>query len=139
MRALPALLCSTLVASGLLITLPAEAATARPTALTTASGGHHNTSIKVQWKWHSGVTTYQLQAATDSSFSAIVKVVTVKGATRPSGGLMTASVSGLQAATRYHFRVRAVFQGHASAWSSALTSDTKIAWPGKVTSVTAAS
>src|SRR6478735_11259672 len=108
MRALPALLCSTLVASGLLITLPAEAATARPTALTTASGGHHNTSIKVQWKWHSGISTYQLQAATNTSFSPVAKAVTVKGTQRPSGGLMKVSVAGLQNATTYRFRVRAV-------------------------------
>src|SRR6478735_5091825 len=113
MRALPALLCSTLVASGLLITLPAEAATARPTALKTASGGHHNTSIKVQWKWHSGVTTYQLQAATDSSFSPLARAVTVKGSTRPSGGLMKVSVASLRNATAYRFRVRAVYKSHA--------------------------
>ena len=139
MRILPAVLCSAVVASSLLISLPAEAATPKPTSLKTASGGHHNTSLKVQWKWHSGITAYELQTATDASFSSIVKSVSVKGSKRPSGGLMKVSVGSLQAATTYHFRVRAVSKGHASAWSTALTSDTKIAWPGKVTNVTAAS
>jgi endonuclease/exonuclease/phosphatase family metal-dependent hydrolase len=138
-RVLPALLCSALVASGLLITLPAEAATPKPTSLKTASGGHHDTSVKVQWKWHSGVSSYQLQAAADTSFSPVAKAVTVKGTKRPSGGLMKVSVANLENATSYDFRVRAVAKGHSSAWSSVLTSATTVALPGKVLNVTAQS
>ncbi len=96
--------------------------------------------MRIQWAWRSGISSYQVQAATSTAYSPVVKSVTLAGKSkRPSSGVMAVSVHGLQNATKYKFRVRAVSKGTPSAWSSTLSASTKVGWPSKIAAVSATS
>ena len=117
-----------------LLAAPAQAAAPKPTSVKVAA--QYNTGIRIQWAWKSGISSYQVQAATDPSFATIARDQTVRGKSkRPSGAKMAVTVQPLKNATKYSFRVRARSGKTWSSWSSTVNGATKVAWPAKFTSV----
>ena len=117
-----------------LMAAPAQAAPSKPSSVKVAA--QYNTGIRVQWAWKSGISSYQVQAATDPSFTTIARLQTVKGKSkRPSGAKMAVTVQPLKNATKYSFRVRARSGKTWSSWSSTVNGATKVGWPAKFTSV----
>jgi endonuclease/exonuclease/phosphatase family metal-dependent hydrolase len=117
---------------------PALAAPPTPTSFRLASNGSGNTSLRVQWTWRAGITSYDLQVATDTAFAHLVKPQSVTGSSsRPSSGVVAVSVSGLKNATTFKLRVRARTGSTTSAWSATLSASTTVHWPGVLGGVTA--
>jgi endonuclease/exonuclease/phosphatase family metal-dependent hydrolase len=117
---------------------PALAAPPTPTSFRLASSGSGNTSLRVQWTWRAGITSYDLDVATDTSFAHLVKQQSVAGSSsKPSSGVVAVTVSGLKNATTFKLRVRARTGGAASAWSATLSASTTVHWPGVLGGVTA--
>jgi len=116
------------------VAAPAQAASPKPSSVKVAAQYH--TGIRVQWAWKSGISSYQVQAATDPSFATIARQQTVRGKSkRPSGAKMAVTVQPLKNATKYSFRVRARSGKTWSSWSSTVNGATRVAWPAKFTSV----
>ncbi len=114
--------------------LPAEASITTPAALAVASGGEHRSSVRVQWAWEKGVSSYTVQASTSAAFVKVTQSLTVSGrASRPSGGRMAATVTGLSSSTYYHFRVRASSGQTKSEWSNAVIGATSASTGGAKT------
>ncbi len=89
--------------------------TGPPATPTLASPGNGATDVStsptLSWNGASGASSYQLQVATNTGFSALV--LDQNGVTETSRGL-----SGLANSTTYYWRVRAVNDSGASAYSS---------------------
>jgi endonuclease/exonuclease/phosphatase family metal-dependent hydrolase len=118
--------------------IPAHAAPPTPTSFRLSSNGSGHTSLRVQWSWQPGAASYDLQVATNTSFAPLVKQLSVPGRpTRPSGGVIAATVSGLKNATKFTLRVRAHGQTDTSAWSATLSAATLVDWPGNLSGVSA--
>ena len=99
--------------------------------------GSRNDSLRVRWKWSSGVKKYRVQVATNKKFTKNVKTLTVKAkGSRPAGGYQELTVYKLKNATKYRIRVQAV-GGRKGAWSKVATGKTKVHIPERVTSLTA--
>ena len=131
---IPALLSVLALLLIALLAAPAQAAAPKPSSVKVAAQYH--TGIRVQWAWKSGISSYQVQAATDPSFATIARQQTVNGKSkRPSGAKMAVTVQPLKNATKYSFRVRARSGKTWSSWSSTVNGATKVAWPAKFTSV----
>lgn len=81
-------------------------------------------SITVKWKKNSSVTGYQIQYATNSSFTSGKKTVTVTGASKVSK-----TVTGLSSSKKYYVRVRSYKtvggKKFYSAWSTTKSKTTK--------------
>lgn len=95
----------------------------RPTTLSKIAGG--SKMFKVIWKALSTqVTGYQIQYATNKSFTKNASVLTVRDATATA-----AKVKSLKAQTRYYVRIRTYHtvggKNYFSAWSNALAVNTK--------------
>jgi hypothetical protein len=117
---------------------PALAAPPTPTSFRLASNGSGNTSLRVQWTWRAGITSYDLQVATDTAFAHLVKQQSVTGSSsKPSSGVVAVTVSGLKNATTFKLRVRARTGSATSAWSATLSASTTVHWPGVLGGVTA--
>jgi endonuclease/exonuclease/phosphatase family metal-dependent hydrolase len=127
-----AVITAAVTISGLAVGLPAEAAVARPTGLAVAKGGVYHTGLTLQWKW-AKKRSYQVQIATDATFSKVVADVKVAAkASKPSNGLMKTTIKNLPNATKLHLRARSITSsGAASAWSTDVKAATKVATPSK--------
>jgi endonuclease/exonuclease/phosphatase family metal-dependent hydrolase len=117
---------------------PALAAPPTPASFRLAAGGSGNTSLRVQWTGRAGITSYDLEVATDSAFAHLVKQQSVAGSSsRPSSGVVAVTVSPLKNATTFKLRVRARTGSTTSAWSTTLSASTTVHWPGNLSAVTA--
>jgi hypothetical protein len=83
------------------VATPALAAPPTPTSFRLATGGSGNTSLRVQWTWQAGIASYDLEVATDTSFTQPVKQSVAGSSSKPSSGVVAVTVSGLKNATTY--------------------------------------
>jgi len=100
------------------ITIPAA-----PTA--TAASSVTATTFAANWNASTGASSYRLDVATDSGFTSFVSGFNDLNV----GNVVTASVTGLTAATTYYYRVRAVDASGTSGNSNTITQDTLAAAP----------
>lgn len=135
-RLLSLVVVSTLALTGIALTAPSASAATAPKSFKTITGQRYD-SIRVQWAWTKGISSYEIQTATSPSFSSGVRTVNVKGKkSKPKGSVMAVTVSKLQNATKYQLRIRSVVKGKRSAWSNAISAATKVRTPSSITSVT---
>jgi phosphodiesterase/alkaline phosphatase D-like protein len=87
---------------------------AAPTALAATSVG--TTSFTANWNTVNGATSYRLDVATDSGFTAFVP-----GHTDLTVNAISRSVTGLSQAARYYYRVRALGVGGVSTNSNSIS------------------
>lgn len=136
-RRIALVLSAAVMTTSFLVAAPAQAASVPTSFRVVPETGVRYESLRLQWAWQRGTSRYDLQVATDRAFTRSLKTVGVSSSstTRPSNGLVAGTVPALKNATIYYARVRAVSGTTRTAWSTTVTTATKVHIPGKITTV----